>query len=168
MYGEVGEIGKTAEESRKIRLEMIAQNMTIIKEYLAILKTNPIELLKSSENRRNTLNTFISQLELRYKNASLSQVNLENQKELLLSDIRQIEAGIDEVKNKMSTNFTSNNASGTVENVDEYLDLRRRYNQNFTDIVFINQFMVQYNFLNNYNKKLLDTLINNREAIINE
>jgi hypothetical protein len=34
--------------------------------------------------------------------------------------------------------------------------------------VFINQFIKQHAFLNNYNKWILDTLINNKEAIINQ
>lgn len=32
--------------------------------------------------------------------------------------------------------------------------------------MFVNKFITTYSILNDYNKKLLDTLINNREALI--
>jgi hypothetical protein len=34
--------------------------------------------------------------------------------------------------------------------------------------VFVNQFIKQHEFLNNYNRTVLDTLINNKKALINE
>ncbi len=165
-YGKTGEIGQTNLESREIRKEMIAKNMVIIKEYLALLKTDVLWLLDSSDTRRNTLGTLISQLEIRYKNAAESSINLSNQKGLLLSDISQINSDIQTLKTKMWGDFSRSDSLASVEDVDEYIELRRRYTNNFTDIVYINQFLIQYNFLNNYNKSLLDTLINNKEAII--
>jgi len=167
-YGESGELWETPEESREIRSTMISQNMVIIKEYLALLQTDVLELLNTSDNRRNTLNTLISQLELRFRNASTSQTNLQNQKNLLVADTNSVKGGVDRVKNKLSSDFTGNKANAVLNDVDEYLELKSQERENFVDVVFINQFLTQYNFLNAYNKNLLDTLINNKEALITE
>jgi len=168
VFGQAGKLWETSEESREIRSTLISENMVIIKEYLALLQTDVLELLDTSSNRRNTLNTFISQLEIRFKNAATSQVNLENQKNLLTSNTNSIKGDIEGVKTKLSNDFTGNKSNAVLNDVDEYLGLKAKERENFVDVVFINQFLTQYNFLNNYNKNLLDTLINNKEALINK
>lgn len=167
-YTNTAKVWQNSEESKSIRQEMISKNMIIIKEYLWLVKTDTLELLENATNRRTTLNTFISQLELRFKNAATSYASLQNHKDLLIAELRNIESKTDTVKTKISASFSSNDASSTIENVDEYLELQRQYKEHFTDVVFINQFLAQYSFLNNYNKVLLDTLINNKEALINK
>lgn len=67
----------------------------------------------------------------------------------------------------MEKNFSASDPDATIANVERYFELRQKYTEAFTDIVFINQFIKQYSFLNNYNKLLLDTLINNKEPLIN-
>jgi len=167
-YGKVTKIGTNKKEFQEIRKKMISQNMIIIKEYLSLLKTDVLKLIENSSNKRETLDTFISQLEIRYKNAVKSWVNLNNQKVLLSEDINKIKSEIETIKQKMGNNFSHFDSKKTLKNTDDYIVLREKYTQNFTDIVFIKQFIVQYNFLNNYNKKLLDTLINNKEALVNK
>lgn len=167
-YPEQSEIGADAEESRSIRRDLLVENMLIIREYLSLARTDVLELLDESTDRRSTLNTLISQLELRFKNASISLINLENQKTLLIQDMEKTNTDIESIKGQMSNDFTTGDDDGLLSDVDIYLDLRSRNNRSFTDIVLINQFLAQYQFLNDYNKRLLDTLINNREAIISQ
>ncbi len=167
-YPEQSEIGRDAEQSRSLRRDLLAENMLIIREYLSLARTDVLELLDGSEDRRSTLNTLISQLELRFKNGSISLVNLENQKTLLVQDMEKTNTDIESIKGKMSNDFTTGDDDALLSDVDIYLDLRSRNNRSFTDIVLINQFLAQYQFLNDYNKRLLDTLINNREAIISQ
>jgi hypothetical protein len=47
--------------------QLVSGNMTIIKEYLNILKVNPRDLINSSYDKSSTLNSYIDQLEYRYK-----------------------------------------------------------------------------------------------------
>jgi hypothetical protein len=125
-------------------------------------------MLDSAPNRRKTLENFISQLELRYKNSALSIESLQKQKDLHLANLTSIENKIAQVKLSMESHFAQSQATNTLEDVDDYLLLREEYTESFTDVVFINQFLKQHAFLNNYNKGILDTLINNKEAIINQ
>jgi hypothetical protein len=167
-YKQITSVGETPEEKKAIRSEMIAQNMLIMQEYLNLSRTDIKALLDSSSDRKSTLEGFISQLEMRYKNSALSLQSLETQKNQLLTYLGQIETDIEKVKTDMETHFAAAQASDTLADVDAYFILRSQYTQTFTDIVFINQFIKQHNFLNNYNKGILDTLINNKEAIINQ
>jgi hypothetical protein len=53
-----------------------------------------------------------------------------------------------------------------LENIDDYLKLVQESNYSRTYIVFINKFLNSYAVLNNYNKLVLDTLINNKEILV--
>ncbi|MBT3726873.1 hypothetical protein HOG21_04145 [bacterium] len=53
-----------------------------------------------------------------------------------------------------------------MDNIEKYLELKKEYYYSKTYIIYINHFLERYNFLNNYNKRLLDTLINNKDALI--
>lgn len=167
-YKEISTIGETSAEKKNIRLNMISENMLIISEYLNISRTDIKGILDSSNDRRKTLEGFISQLEMRFKNSIISITNLENQKARLVTHLSTVESDIERVKANMETNFASSKAAETLLDVDKYIELRREYTETFTDIVFINQFLKQHAFLNNYNKGILDTVINNKEAIINQ
>jgi len=167
-YDEITFIWENTSEKRIIRSNLIQQNMIIIREYLNLSRTDIKWILSSSNNRKSTLEWFISQLEMRYINSTKSISSLENQKALLLSEITKIESGIEATKGSMEKNFSESNPDATLGDVDDYFALRARYTEAFTDIVFINQFLKQHAFLNNYNKGILDTLINNKEALINE
>lgn len=105
---------------------------------------------------------------MRYKSSALSISSLEKQKNLLLENIRSIESRIEQVKTNMEQDFSQSKVDETLEDVDDYFALRAEYTEAFTDIVFINQFLKQHTFLNEYNTWILDTLINNKEAIINQ
>ena len=167
-YKEIASVGNTIEERQIQRANMISQNMLIIQEYLNLSKTDIKTLLNTSADRKNTLEGFISQLELRYKNAAISVQSLEKQKALLVAKVEKNQADIAATKASMEKNFGLSQANETLKDVERYYVLRAEYTEMFTDIVFINQFLKQHNFLNNYNKVILDTLINNKEAIINQ
>lgn len=167
-YKEIASVGNTVEERQIQRADMISQNMLIIQEYLNVSKTDIKTLLSTSADRKNTLEGFISQLELRYKNSIISVQSLEKQKTLLVARVEKNQADIAATKASMEKNFGLAQANQTLKDLERYYVLRAEYTEMFTDIVFINQFLKQHSFLNNYNKVILDTLINNKEAIINQ
>jgi hypothetical protein len=69
---------------------------------------------------------------------------------------------------KIESDFVNNNSEGSLENINKYLELKKEYYYARTYVVYINHFLNEYNYLNEYNKILLDTLINNREALIKD
>lgn len=146
--------------------ELIKKNTTNIKEYLNILKTDTKALLKNSSNIRRTLDSFIKSLELKYKNSIVNKVNLEKQQVILKTWLVEIDSKIQDIKEKIATDFKNFNSLETNKNIKQYLKLREQYTIIRTYLIFVSKFIVQYDFLNSYNKNLLDTLINNKDIII--
>lgn len=167
-YRQVVNLWNTKSEKKAVRKNLISQNMILVREYLNLSKSNIVDLLKTSDNRRKTLEGFINQLQYRKKNATLSIQSLESQKEELLKKLSAISAQIEATKKQMEKHFSENNPAATNTDVDTYFALRADYTETFTDIVFINQFLKQYSFLNSYNAGILNTLVTNKEAIINQ
>jgi len=167
-FKEISFIWESDSERSTLRSNMIRENMLIIREYLNLSRTDIKGVLDSSENRENTLESLISQLELRFKNSALSIWSLEKLKALHITELDALDTQIESIKAEMEQNFSDSKPNATLEKLDEYYVARGLYTEHFTDIVFINQFLAQHSFLNNYNKGILDTLINNKEAIINE
>lgn len=159
------DVGTSIGDGNGINKEIIRKNMSFVKDYLNILKTNVLDLLDTSSDRKATLENFIAQLELRYKDASLNLKELSTQLQNLQNDMTSVNEKIASLKTKIDVDFKVFDATSTNENIEEYFSLRKQYTYDRTYIIFINQFVRQYNFLNEYNKKLLDTLINNKWAL---
>jgi len=167
-YEQIADIGTSKEEKKEIRKKLIAQNMLIIWEYLNLSQTDIKSLLDSSNDRERTLEWFISQLELRQRNSRLSMQSLELHKDLLVAELDNLSSQIESVKSDMEWAFSSGNSWQTLSEIDQYFELRELYTIAFTDIVFMNQFLKQHDFLTRYNLWILNTLKTNKQAIIDE
>lgn len=154
-------VGNNIEMNKNI----LTHNMIFIQEYLNILKTNVVSLLNASANRESTLNDFISQLEIRYKRSQSNIAKLNNYKATLEWLMVDADNKTNTLKNKISTDFSAFKDIESGSNISEYLDLKNDYVYARTYLIFVNKFLIQYDFLNNYNKKMLDTLINNKDAL---
>jgi hypothetical protein len=161
-------VGNSELQRNTQRREMIEVNMNIIREYLGIAKTDIVDALLQSPQRKNTLESLISQLEIRYKNAALSSKSLSEYQAKLSANMQQVQSQIDSFKQKMNGDFSAFDSKASSDDVEAYLELKKEYQSNYVDIIYINQFLKQYSFLNDYSKKLLDTLINNKEALITQ
>ncbi len=146
--------------------KIIATNMVAISEYLNILKTDIKALLSSSNDRSFALNSYISQLEYRYKAWIENSKNLMSQKTELVKSYNESEKELNILRTQIWKDFSSFNSKNTKSNIDQYLKLKQNSTNAKTYIVFINKFISYYATLNNYNKKLLDTLINNKEILV--
>ena len=146
--------------------KIIATNMVAISEYLNILKTDVKALLSSSNDRSFALNSYISQLEYRYKAWIENSKNLMSQKTELVKSYNESEKELNVLRTQIWKDFSSFNSKNTKSNIDQYLKLKQNSTNAKTYIVFINKFISYYATLNNYNKKLLDTLINNKEILV--
>lgn len=146
--------------------KIITVNMVALNEYFNVLKTDIRWLIWTSNDRELTLNAFIAQLEYRYKNWNENQKNLILQRTELLKAYDNSNSEIERLKTKISWDFWNFDNTETIKNIDEYLKVRQENLNARTYIVFINKFINSYQILNEYNKKVLDTLINNKEIII--
>lgn len=151
-----------------IAKEILEINMLTIKDYLNLIKTDVPSMLDSSINREDSLENFISELKLRYKNWVSNWRRLTSYSSSLLNSLNWVQTKINSLKEKISLDFKNSKAEESYENIENYEKLKAEYNRYKINIVYINNFIKQYNFLNSYNAKLLDTLINNKEAIINQ
>lgn len=142
--------------------------MVAVQEYKNILRTNIRELIANSYDKRDVLEAFIEQLEFRFKNGSLNANNLLKQKATFEQSMSQANSDIENLKTKITNDFKNYDAQASVENIEKYTQLKEKFYFSRTYIIYINQFLAEYNFLNEYNKRLLDILINNKEAIIKD
>ncbi|USN58980.1 MAG: hypothetical protein H6767_02620 [Candidatus Peribacteria bacterium] len=166
IYKDVMAIEEIIADQQTASNEIIGKNMAIIGEYLNVLKTDVLQLLDASYDRPATLDAYIAQLEFRYKQGVESANTLVTQRASLEQTMTDVNTKIENLKLKIGEDFSSSKDMETLQNIDEYLRLKQEYNYARTYAIFINKFIAQYNFLNEYNKVLLDTLINNRVAII--
>jgi hypothetical protein len=140
--------------------------MQYVYEYRNVLKTDIKQLIDSSYDKSKILNAFIDQLEFRYIEANNNIKNLNEQKTVFITNINNSNTQIETLKTKIQSDFQNNNSEESIKNLNKYLDLKKEYYYSRTYIIYINHFLTEFNYLNNYNKLLLDTLINNKEAII--
>jgi hypothetical protein len=75
---------------------------------------------------------------------------------------------IERIKGEIESSFKQNKAKKSIQDIEIYLDLKREFFFARTYIIYINHFIRQYDFLNNYTKNLASLIINNKEAIIKD
>ena len=166
IYKDIFSINEIVQNQWSANDEIIWNNMIIIEEYRNVLKTDVKHLINSSYDKSRILNAFIEQLEFRYVLWAKNIKKLQEQKNIFLSDMTRIDAKIEILKQKIESDFKKNQQKESLENINNYLELKKQYYYSRTYIVYINHFLNEYIYLSNYNKKLLDTLINNKEALI--
>ncbi len=148
--------------------ELIWANMIILEEYKNVLKTDIKWLLEQSRNRSEILNALIEQFEFRYEKSVKQIISLNEQKAIFEREMAEASSQIEILKVKINTDYKKRDSNASKENITNYLEQKNKYNYARTYIIYINQFLKEYSLLNDYNKKLLDTLINNKDAIIKE
>ena len=168
IYREVFSISEIISDPHTANIELIWNNMTIVEEYRNVLKTDVKQLLDSSYDKPRILNAFIEQLEFRYTLWIKSIQNLNQQKTVFLNNMNSVNAKIETLKIKIEKDFRSNNSNESLLNIEEYIELKKEFYYSRTYIIYINHFLSEYNYLSEYNKLLLDTLINNKDALIKD
>ena len=166
IYRDIFSVSEVMTNQSSANREMIWNNMIAIEEYRNVLKTDIKQLVNSSYDRSRILNAFIEQLEFRYVVWAQNIKKLNEQKSVFLSTMESSNTKIESLKQKIESDFKSNDSQESLANIDTYLELKKEYYYARTYIVYINHFLNEYTYLSNYNKQLLDTLINNKEAII--
>ncbi|EKD65959.1 MAG: hypothetical protein ACD_49C00073G0002 [uncultured bacterium (gcode 4)] len=166
LFTEVMPISYILANKNVARDKIIISNMMNLNEYLNILKTDINSILDSSSDREAMLTSFIDQLEFRYK-LSISELKVLQQqaKELEITSQSSVQR-IESLKTDLTNSYKKLDYDKTQSSVDEYLKQKDSDTYAKTYLIFIQKFINSYTILNNYNKVLLDTLINNKEALI--
>jgi hypothetical protein len=168
IYRDVMSIEEAMYNRKTANDEIIWKNMIATTEYANVLKTSVKNLIGNSLNKKDVLDAYISQLEFRYENAVNNQKNLVKQKELFISAMTISNTDINNIKNKIQADFIADDSEASLGNIDNFLKVKNEYYFAKTYVVYINQFLWEYQRLNAYNKNLLDVLINNKEAILKD
>ena len=168
IYKEIMSIEEAMYDNKKASNEIIWKNMIATAEYANVLKTSIKNLIWNSLNKEDVLEAYISQLEFRYENAVNNQSNLITQKNTFSASMILANNEVISIKNKIQADFIADDADASLENINAYLKAKNEYYFAKTYIIYINQFLWEYQNLNAYNKNLLDVLINNKEAILKD
>lgn len=168
IYKDIFSVSEIITNQDNANKELIWINMQNVNEYKNVLKTNVKQLLDTSYDKPRILNAFIEQLEFRYTIWAKSINTLNEQKTVFINNMTNADAWIEALKLKIESDFTNNYPEESLENINKYLELKKEYYYSRTYVVYINHFLNEYNYLNEYNKILLDTLINNKEALIKD
>jgi DNA repair exonuclease SbcCD ATPase subunit len=145
---------------------IITNNMININEYINILKTDINTLLNKSIDREAMIESFLDQIKYRYTD-TLSQINiLTKQKSELQKALDTSNTNIEKLKQDLTKAYQTLNYDKTQESLDAYLIEKEKNIFANTYLVFVNKFILSYTTLNNFNKIFLDTIINNKDALI--
>lgn len=166
LYAEVMPVNEMLADTGAGRKKIISSNMVATSEYLNVLKTDVNKLLDSATDREAMLESFLDQLKYRYTstNSYLSTLNAQSrelERAVIMSD-----ASVESIKSAMTTAYKNLDFDKTEELLTNYLAEKQKNTYARTYLVFLGKFVATYQTLNSYNKLLLDTLINNREALI--
>lgn len=151
--------------TESLKNELLKSNIIFTQEYLNIIRMDFNWIIKKSKNKEQTLNNIIKQLEIRFQNANTNSINLNNQNTILIQEYDKITLEIEELKKWLDIDFAHSDSKKVFTHIDNYYILKNNQTILKTNIIFINEFIKRYNYLNNYNKLLLDTLINNKDII---
>lgn len=165
IYQELFSIEELKKDKSKAENAIITKNMLEIKEYYSLLKTDFKSIIKESSDKKATFKWVYNQLSIRYKNTIESIKILEKQKNIFTSEYNKLENNINNIKSKINSDYKKWDPEAINEDISKLLSLRQDFNYVRTYIIFINNFLGNYQALNNYNGTLLNALSLNKDAI---
>lgn len=166
LYGEVMPIGEVLADTGVGRQKLISSNMVAASEYLNVLKTDVNKLLDSANDREAMLESFLDQLKYRYTSTTSYLSILSAQTTELQGTVATSNQSIENIKTALTAAYKNLDYDKTEELITSYLAEKQKNTYAQTYLVFLGKFISTYQILNTYNKTLLDTLINNKEALI--
>ena len=166
LYAEVMPVGEMLADTGVGRKKLISSNMVAANEYLNVLRTDVNTLLDSSTDREAMLESFLDQLKYRYTSTNSYLSILSAQVTELQGTVTTSDLAIENIKTSMTTAYKNLDYDKTEELINQYLAEKQKNTYARTYLVFIGKFISTYQILNNYNKVFLDTLINNKQALI--
>ena len=160
-------LGMLSGDTLSDREEILSVNILALKDYNNLMRTDVKELLSSSSNKSKALDSFVSQLELRYKNGVQNGRALEIQVAKLEADMAAALEKVAQHKAEMSAGLKAHDTDAIMIAMDNYLIETNNYNIAQSNLMFARYFVQKYLEFSVKNKVLLDTLINNKDALSN-
>ncbi len=158
-------LGMLSGDTLKDREEVLRINILALKDYNNLMRTDVKKLLSSSSNKSKALDSFISQLELRYTNGVQNGRNLELQVAKLETDMENALIAVRVHKAEMAAGLKAHDTDAIMEAMDKYLIETNNYNIAQSNLMFAKYFVRKYLEFSVQNQILLDTLINNKDAL---
>lgn len=159
----IAEILANPKEGEK---RLIANNMLALQSYLNILKTDILSLLDTSSDRTTALDEHIEILKSYYTSTSERTLLLAEQSRDLQAILISASERTEAAKLAMEEKYSAFEFEWVDEVIDSYIRVKNEENRAKVYLTYIQRFQRGYGILQGENRKILDTLINNREALI--
>lgn len=166
VYKDVVDVGYVISNQNIAQDSIITNHMVFLQEYLNIVQTDVKSLLSSTNDRSFALKSFLAQLNFRLKQWQINLNNLNLQKQDLSKHLSEVNWKIEILKNKIGYDFSNFNNDQTLQNIDNFLDLKSQYDSIRTYIIFIDKLAWNYQSLNTYNQKVIKVLDTNQDILI--
>jgi len=144
---------------------ILEKNLTFLQEYRSFIKMDYNLAFKNSPDKAYTLDNLVKQLGFRFRTSVLNVKNLLTQQEWLKSEYLANKRDLNNIKQKIEKDYNSVDIEELKENLTNYYALKARETKLTTYLVFIWNMIKNHNVMNDYNKIVLDTLINNKDVI---
>lgn len=148
------------------RDKIIASHMIAAQEYINVLQMDVNGTLDRSVDREAMLESIIDGLKYRGNKTNEYLGSLVTQRAELQKALDGSTKNINALKAQLSASYQKMDFDGTQTALDAYLVEKNNETYSRSYIVFLDKFSAMYASLNAYNRKLLDTLVNNKEALI--
>lgn len=145
---------------------LIGSNMLAIDQYIELLRTDIISLLDNSGDRGVALDEHIDLLKSAYTKTSERLLLIDEQTRDLSSRIEAAGVTLATTKQKMEEKYQNKDPKDIDKIIEDFSKAKEDESRARAYMVYLERFRSGYIVLQTQNKKLLDTLINNREALI--
>ena len=145
---------------------LIGNNMIAIQSYVNVLKTDIVALLDQANDRTTALDEHIDILKSYYTKTSDRLLLINEQISELNNLLKSTNETTSLAKTTMEEKYKAFDYSGVDTVINDYVTAKNSENRAKVYLVYLQRFQRAYGILQWQNKVLLDTLINNREALI--
>lgn len=153
---------------RDAQSRLIGTNMIALQSYVNVLKIDIATMLEESPNRAEALDEHIEILKSYYTKTVDRLAMLREQSSELAQVVSQSAIITDEAKMNMESKYKAFEYDGVDMVIDSYVQAKNDESRARVYLTYVERFQRWYTILQAHNKKILDTLINNREAIIKQ
>lgn len=153
---------------RDAQTRLIGSNMLAMQSYVNVLKVDIATMLDESNDRATTLDEHVEILKSYYTKTTERMAMLREQSTELQRAINESAVITEEAKANMETKYKAFEYDGVDMVIDSYVQGKNEESRARVYLAYVERFQRGYTILQTQNRKILDTLINNRDAIIKE
>lgn len=166
LYEEVIPLSSILADKTTGRDKIIASHMIAAQEYINVLQMDVNKTLDQSSDRQAMLESIIDGLKYRGNKTNEYLSSLSSQRTELQAALDASTRKINDLKGQLSANYQKMDFEGTQKALDDYIVEKNNETYARSYLAFLDKFTAMYTSLNAYNRKLLDTLVSNKEALI--